>query len=191
MIRATYRDKPLVLDILTKSFDTNKSVNYVVRQDKKRDKRIRVLMEYSFESCWEFGEIYLTDNRNGAALILYPHKKRATMHSIIWDVRLALCSIGIERIPRVLKREKYIYSIRPKPLPCLYFWFLGMIPEFQGNGEINKLKDEILAMAEKKNLPVYLETSGEKQKNVYRKYGFELYHTWENSDHKLYFMRKK
>ena len=36
MRKATSSDKSTILDILTKSFDTNKSVNYVVKQDRRR-----------------------------------------------------------------------------------------------------------------------------------------------------------
>ena len=90
MIRAAYTDKDLIIDILTQSFKNNKSVNYVVKQDKNRLKRIRVLMEYSFNLCWEFGEIYLTEDRNGVALILFPYLKKTTVKSIGWDLKLAV-----------------------------------------------------------------------------------------------------
>lgn len=36
MIKAVYTDKALIVDILTKSFDTNQSVNYIVKQDENR-----------------------------------------------------------------------------------------------------------------------------------------------------------
>ena len=36
MRKATVNDKQLVIDILKKAFDDNKSVNYVVKQDQKR-----------------------------------------------------------------------------------------------------------------------------------------------------------
>ena len=36
MIKATYQDKDRVVDILAESFDDNQSVNYIVKQDKKR-----------------------------------------------------------------------------------------------------------------------------------------------------------
>lgn len=35
MIKANYNDKNLIINILTKSFDSNQSVNYIVKQDKK------------------------------------------------------------------------------------------------------------------------------------------------------------
>ena len=62
MIKAAYSDKNLVVDILTDSFETNQSVNYIVKQDKKRVNRIRSLMDYSFEVCYSFGEVFLSDN---------------------------------------------------------------------------------------------------------------------------------
>lgn len=37
MQKAEYNDKDLIVDILTKSFDTNQSVNYIVKQDEKKN----------------------------------------------------------------------------------------------------------------------------------------------------------
>ncbi|WP_432708156.1 hypothetical protein [Pedobacter sp.] len=70
MIKATYADKDLVSDILTSAFDKNKSVNYLIRQNHNRLFRIREFMDYSFEQCMLFGEVYLTDDRKACALIL-------------------------------------------------------------------------------------------------------------------------
>jgi hypothetical protein len=57
MKKANYHDKDLLVDILTKSFETNQSVN-IVKQDKKRIKRIRALMDYSFEVCYMFRKVF-------------------------------------------------------------------------------------------------------------------------------------
>lgn len=38
MIRATYKDRNRVVNILAESFDDNQSVNYIIKQDKKRNK---------------------------------------------------------------------------------------------------------------------------------------------------------
>lgn len=63
MIKATNLDKGRVAEILTRSFDRNQSVNYVIPHDKKREKRIKALMNYSFDVCHAFGEVYLSDDR--------------------------------------------------------------------------------------------------------------------------------
>ena len=61
MKQALYTDKEIIVEILLNAFDSNKSVNYVIKQDKRRIHRIKKLMEYSFEMCWHFGEVYLSD----------------------------------------------------------------------------------------------------------------------------------
>jgi hypothetical protein len=63
MIQASYSDKAMVVEILTKAYDANTSVNYLIKQDKKRTRRIKRLVEYSFETCWQFGEIYLSSDK--------------------------------------------------------------------------------------------------------------------------------
>src|SRR6185295_7660897 len=103
MLKATYNDKEIILDILCESFDSNKSVNYVVKQDGQRRKRIRTLMNYSFEICYKFGQLYLSDDKQACALILFPDKKKTSLTTILLDVKLAFLSIGLTRVIKVLK----------------------------------------------------------------------------------------
>ena len=49
--------KNKVLDILYDSFYDNGSVNFVVKQDAKKDKRIKNLLEYSYYKGERFGNI--------------------------------------------------------------------------------------------------------------------------------------
>jgi hypothetical protein len=72
----------LVVDILTKSFDDNKSVNYIINQDGKRVQKIRRLMEYSYDQCELFGDIFLSDDKTGCALIIKPDMKRTTLRTV-------------------------------------------------------------------------------------------------------------
>ena len=111
---ANYNDKALVVDILTKSFDTNESVNYIAKQDKNRIKRVSALMEYSFEECFMFGEVFLSDDEKACALVLYPDKKRTTIKSILLDMKLIFSCIGIENIKKALARESKIKQLQPK-----------------------------------------------------------------------------
>ncbi len=98
-MRKAKRDHKLrIVDILSKSFDANRSVNYVVRQGHNREARIRKLMEYSFEVCHFFGEVWISDNEHACALILLPDRKRTSLHTILWDVKLAFSVIGLNRV---------------------------------------------------------------------------------------------
>ena len=102
-------------------------------------------------------------------------------------------AIGVSRILKILKRESYTKSKRPASGDFLYFWFFGVDPDFQDGNAARDLKEYIFNLSEKENLPIYLETSVEKNKRVYLKFGFEIYHTWklEEQGLELYFMRKE
>jgi hypothetical protein len=133
MRKANSSDKSIILDILSKSFDDNKSVNYVVKQDQSRVDRIRKLMDYSFNVCSEFGEVWISDDQQACALILYPDKKRTSFRAMLWDLKLALSVIGLDRVSAVMKREALIKSNHPKE-QFAYLWFIGVNPQLQGKG---------------------------------------------------------
>jgi GNAT superfamily N-acetyltransferase len=67
---------------------------------------------------------------------------------------------------------------RPKLPGYLYIWYIGVYPDYQGQGPAVELRNEIFALADKRKLPILIETTGEKHRKVYQHCGFELYHTW-------------
>lgn len=174
MLKAGYSDKGKVVDILSKSFDDNKSVNYIIKQDRKRTQRIRKLMEYSFDICYLFGDIFLSEDKEGCALVVMPDKKRTTLKSISLDIKLALSVIGLSNIKKVMKRESIINKLHPK-LPFYYLWFIGVEPIEQSKGIGTKLLNDVISEAKKKHRLIYLETSTLKNIPWYEKFGFTVY----------------
>lgn len=188
MKTAKYNDKSLVVDILTKSFDTNLSVNYIIKKGGNREKRLRALMDYSFEMCMAFGDVFLSDDDKACALIIYPDKKKSTLKSTLWDIKLIIQAVGLSNISKTLKREKLISSIQPK-IPMLYLWFIGVDPAEQGGGIGSKLLQEIIDYSNSSNRPIYLETSTVKNLPWYDKFGFETYNE-QNLTYHLYFFKR-
>jgi len=187
MIKATPSDKQLVIKILTDSFESNQSVNYIVKQDKQRLERIGALMDYSFEVCMEFGDVWLSNNRKACALVLYPQKKRTTLKAILLDVKLILKAIGISNIKKALDRESRIKA-RQLKAPASYLWFIGVIPQDQHAGIGSDLLTQVLADADKQGLPVILETSTMKNLPWYERFGFSVYDQLDLGYH-LYFLK--
>jgi ribosomal protein S18 acetylase RimI-like enzyme len=188
MRKANLADKSIVLDILTISFDDNKSVNYVVRQDHNRVDRIRRLMDYSFNVCNEFGEVWISDDEQAWALILFPDKKRSSFRALLWNLKLALSVIGIGSISAVLKREALIKSNHPKE-PIAYLWFIRVKPQLQRKGLGSAFIKEVICECERKKRPVYLETSMEKNLAFYKKFGFEIFQSLQLT-YTLYQLRR-
>ena len=188
MIKASRNHKSRVIEILTKSFEDNQSVNYIVKQDSKRAERIKALMDYSFEVCFMFGEVYLSDDQKGCALILYPDQKSFSIKSILMDVQLLLNAIGLTRVGKAMSRESAIKSNYPKD-PIYYLWFLGVINSDQNKGIGSQLLKEIIIDSQKQHKPIYLETSTIKNIPWYKKFGFSIYNELDFG-YKLFMLRK-
>ncbi|HKJ43061.1 MAG TPA: GNAT family N-acetyltransferase [Sunxiuqinia sp.] len=187
MNQASYSDKSWIVELLTQAFLDNKSVNYVVKQDAKRHRRIANLMAYSFEICWNWGKVYISDDKKAAVLVLIPQHKKTNFKAIKLDVQLVLNAVGIRKVTKVLSRESKIKKHHPEQ-PFFYLWFIGVAPEHQQQGIGSALLNEIIRESGRQNYPIYLETSTAENLPFYKKFNFSIYHTMKFG-FPLYFMR--
>ncbi|MEJ5993209.1 GNAT family N-acetyltransferase [Pedobacter sp. Du54] len=174
MINANENDKSLVADILTSAFLHNKSVNYLIPQDGLKMFRIHELMQYSFEICLLFGEVFLCDDRKGCVLLLYPELKRTTFRSVWLDLKLIFKGIGFRNMFKAIKRESRINAVRPDQRMA-YIWFIGVMPEYQHFGLGKRLIEEVIIKTASDDRKIFLETSTIENLPWYRKFGFEVY----------------
>lgn len=188
MRQAKYEEKNVIVDILTQSFESNQSVNYIIPQDKKRIKRIRALMDYSFEVCHSFGDVFISDDNNACGLILYPDKKKTTLKSILLDFKLIIQCVGLKNIKKTLSREALIQKIQPKET-MTYLWFIGVNLAEQNKGIGSRLLEEIIQQSIQNNRPIYLETSTNKNLPWYSKFGFKVY-SEQDLSYRLYFLKR-
>ena len=191
MIKASYNDKEIVTDILVSAFkhyDKGNSINLVVKQDKKRIKRMRVLMSYLFERAMLFGEVYLTDNKKGCLLLKYPHHEKTTLKTIGLDIKLALKCIGIERVYKVLQRQHIAHKNYPKEKHIRPI-ILGVKQEEIGKGNAARLMLELMQQFKDNDLPVVIDTATEKNVRLYKKLGFKIISKEESLGFPIYFLR--
>lgn len=188
MVQANSSDKQLVTDILVHAFDTNKSVNHMVPADNRRDQRMRALMAYSFDVCMDWGQVFLSDDKTGCALLLLPEKKKTTLRSIARDARLVISCFGLSHLQTVLRREAAIKKLQPKE-PGLYLWFIGVQPHVQHRGTGSQLMQQVIQFSERIRRPLFLETSVVKNVAWYQQFGFRVYQELDLG-YRLYFMRR-
>jgi len=192
MIEAGKIHKQVAIDILSECFEKNKTVNYIVKQDAKRKERIRGLIDYSFEACIDSGLIYFTEDLTGVIICSMSDDKLPILEEAYLTVRFIFKVTGVEGIAKALKREKYIQQYHPQDSEFIYIWFIGLKKTEQGRGVGSKMLGEIIQRSNEKQLPVYLETSEERNLNFYVKHGFEIYQVsdQERFGYKLYFLRR-
>ncbi|MCD2422567.1 GNAT family N-acetyltransferase [Niabella pedocola] len=187
MIKAREQDRPVVVQILTEAFNDNKSVNYIIPQDAKRQKRIRLLMEYAFDVCMLSGEVFLTEEGNGCALVLFPDQKKASLQTMGLDLKLAVKATGIRNALKAMKREAALRKLQPDGR-LYYLWFIGMRRDAQGRGNGSRLLSGLKQQASNTGRILCLETSALKNVPWYQKNGLEIYNEIDLG-YPLYFMK--
>jgi ribosomal protein S18 acetylase RimI-like enzyme len=187
MIRAEYKNKDLIVNILTGSFNDNKSVNYIIKQDEKRVERIKKLISYSFELCYRYGKVFISNDRKACALIILPEKKKTTLYSIYLDLSLIFCCIGFRNIKKVMNRESKIRQLQLRG-NIYYLWFIGVYPDEQHKGIGTNLLNQIIKDAHMEHRTICLETSTLKNIPWYQKFGFSIYNEL-NLGYQLFFLK--
>jgi len=87
-----------------------------------------------------------------------------------------------------MQREAVIKKLYPKT-PFCYLWFIGTSPDVQRKGIGSTLLKTLLDQCDQQDLPVYLETSVERNLPWYKKWGFTVYEELDLS-YKLYCMKR-
>ena len=189
MYLATIKDKLASVRIIAATFDDNMSVNNIVGKKGNRKKKIEQLAEYAFINSLTRNGAYISKNKMGVAFFYLSSFKVFSWKEMYYEIRLAL-SIPFSKLIETLKRQAYLKKNRYQGVH-FYFWFFGV--EKGGDKAGFELKDYLYQLSEEEDLPIILETSIRRNRVVYQRYGFELYHTWENysDENPLWFMIRK
>lgn len=192
MLKATIKDKELITEILYQAFvdiTIPNSINFVVNQDEKRKKRLRFLMEYLFLTTIEFGDIFISDNKKACVLISYPHLQKTTIKNIVLKIKLALKTIGLTNVFKVLKREQQL-SKQHITEPHIHPVIMGVTKAHQGKGTGVRLIKEVFNFYKDNKLPCILETTTEENIKMYEKFGFKIVKESNDLNYPLFFLRK-
>ncbi len=149
-------------------------------------------MDYSFETCIGTGQIFLTDDLTGAIISSNSEDKLPILEEAYLTIQFVWKVTGIDGIAKTLRRERYITQYHPKDHEFIYIWFIGLKKTEQGRGVGSAVLQEIINRSNQEQIPIYLETSTERNLNFYKKHGFEVYHIppEEMFGFKLYFLRR-
>ncbi|HNW99665.1 MAG TPA: GNAT family N-acetyltransferase [Bacteroidales bacterium] len=187
MTTTKYTDKHWIVDMLSKAFIDNKSVNTVA----KNKKAIPVLMEYCFVNSFYDGFVFVNKSRTAAALCKVYGKEKFHLQKIFVMLKLIFKGIGLTKIGFNIKRENLINAQRSEK-EYLHVSFIGVEPGNQGKGLGGELIQEIIEHSKTLNLPVYLETSTLINLPFYKAHGFDNFYTLKNIyDYDLFFFKHR
>ena len=160
----------LVNDILFESFYENQSVNFIVKQDAKKEQRLVFLLDYAIYMGNQFGKVYLNKSSTACAVVVDTAKKKVTPKVVLWNIKLVFKVIGVKGVLKALQREKVLKQYQPKT-DYIYLWFIGVKNEAQGKGLGTQLLKEIVE--DYKGKAIHLETSTIANLSFYEQNGFK------------------
>lgn len=191
MIRAEKEDKSLVVAILLEAFEPLKednSINFVVKQDKNRKERMRVLMQYLFDKAMRTGAVFLSNNRASCLLISYADKDTFSFEKLVSTLHLVFNCIGVARVRKVLRRQQIVQRNYPEGnyiRPMIF----AVKKEYKGTTTAAKLIMEVFRDFKNNELPVIVDTASEDHVKLYKKFGLKTYKKEQELGFPIYLMR--
>ncbi len=176
IIDAQRKDKTRVIEILSKSFQNDPQINYILGSNVNHNKKMKRLMAYSFEFGLANGKVEISEDKNSVAIWKSSNSKKMTIN-LFYESILFFFAFGWSGIKRISAMEKKIAAFYPDKTIFNYLWILGTNPNEQGKGYGTAILSKAINNFEQNKVPIYLETSTDSNLYYYQRKRFELYHS--------------
>ena len=165
--------------MLAKAFFHDPVWVHVMPDTDERNEKLPIAFEFLLKYASKYGEIYASSHQLEGVVALLPHDK---IKMTFWRIlRSGAFKVGIglgqEIGNRIQKAFDPIDKDREELMgnkPYLYIQAIGVDPEFQGKGFGTKLMKSTFAIADKKQISIYLETETKQNLLFYKKLNFTV-----------------
>lgn len=172
--KATAGDAPRLASALARAFYGDPVMEWFLPDKARRVRRGERMFESIFlrRICLAHDETYTTEDLVGGALWMPPGKWQL---GLLDNLRLLphMAMAWGRNLPRALRSLGYLDKKHPHE-PHYYLFILGVEPEWQGKGIGTSLMRPILDRCDEEKLPAYLEASTPRNRELYRRNGFEV-----------------
>jgi GNAT superfamily N-acetyltransferase len=169
--RAQAGDLRDVCIALVQAFQDDPVAGWVIPDADQRGAVLRGRFELLVEAFLRKGEVYMLEDRSGAALLVPPGVALIGEGAAeAFGERLE--KVSGENAARFLeldtrKRERFPEA------PCFYLALMGIVPERQGRGLGAALLTMVLQRCDAGRMPTYLEATSVSSRRLYERHGFE------------------
>lgn len=165
-------DRSTVVELMCRAFDDDPFINYLVKQDDRRTERMARFMDAGLmRLTLPYGETYMTDASDGAALWNPPGGRP---HGLIADLSLLpvlLRVSGLGGVARSVAAFSQGEKLHPRE-PHYYLLGIGVDPSRQGKGIGSSLIAPMAERCDREGVGAYLESSKERNLPLYERFGF-------------------
>jgi hypothetical protein len=167
-----------MVNVISRAFDRDPVFNWIVKQDHRREERIRHIIETSLKIVLPFAEVYTTKEKKGFALWVPPYHHRPSAAQTFNLMKMFVQTSGPRRLMEMLHLFRSLQNQYPEE-PFCHLLYLAVDPEDQGKGMGTSLLLPVLAECSTNNILAYLENSNENNLSLYQKSGFCSFNEWQ------------
>ncbi len=172
--KATRADVPALEDVLTRAFESDPLMSWIVRQDEARLVHLKSYMSFALRvATMPYGDVYTTGGLHGAALWSPPGKWKLGPLQQLRGLPGLARGIGLRRVPTVIPALNVIHRLHPQQ-SHYYLGVLGVDPDYQGLGIGTQLMAPVLQRCDRGGIPAYLESSRHQNVPLYEANGFHV-----------------
>lgn len=172
--KATAADLPRLAQALASAFQDDPTVAWVFPHDGRRRALLPAFMEFRLRRiAFSHDEIWMTAGGEAAAVWIPPGKWRMPLARQMRLLPPLIRFLGL-RTSTVLGGLNRMERSHPQQPPHWYLFILGVEQAAQGRGLGSALLRHMLERIDTSALPVYLESSNERNIAFYGRHGFEV-----------------
>lgn len=164
-------------EMLVESFYDYPMFRYILGE-KHNNNNIKSILTFLIKYAVLYGNAYATSQKIEGIILFINYKDYK--FNLLRSLRCGVISLirigGVDVGKRFKNYDEFTKKIHNKCIkdPHQYVILVGVDPKKQGQGFGTKLMQAIFKVAEGKNQPIYLETHGDKNVAIYKKYGFKI-----------------
>jgi GNAT superfamily N-acetyltransferase len=165
-------------EVLSASFFDYPMFTFYFPDPQRRSRNLPWYFRNILNTALRYGEVYTNPELSGVIFTLPPgHTQISTWEYIQCGFLLTAFKLGYRNYMQSMECEDFVGATQialMKNRPHYYLWGLAVDPRKKFHGFGSALMQPVLAQADDRKLPVYLETHDEKNVLYYQKHGFEL-----------------
>ncbi|MFC1552702.1 GNAT family N-acetyltransferase [Candidatus Latescibacterota bacterium] len=179
IVRLDDNRQRLAADVLTRAFMDDPMHCVVIPDEDERRRSFNLLWNALIIYSLRYGDVHTTEGTEGVACWLTPGNTSVSLWRVIrtsFEIPRAVMRFKPDSRKRLMTLLNFIEKKHEKLIRCphWYLWALGVDPDHLGKGIGGKLLDTAIDLAERENIPLYLETETEGNVSFYMKHGFQV-----------------
>ncbi|MFX1551932.1 MAG: GNAT family N-acetyltransferase [Promethearchaeota archaeon] len=176
LIRLSKKHIKRASKVLSRAFQNDPVLRWQISEANERLTKVIYIFEITLRIGIKYGEVYGTsENLEGIAIWYPPRNVNFPYLSYLMKGGFKLpFKFGLKNAKKITFIKAVNDSMRNiyMKVPYWYFGLIGVDPKFQGQGFASRLIKPMLKCIDNEGLPIYLETTLERNLNFFEYFGF-------------------